>query len=184
MALLSLMAQPAAISGTLSRVRPVGTVRANDVVVDAAKVRQLEERIRDLERLLGRKTLEIPPSPSRRSEAEACRGRQRPHRGEVATSASNQRWAADVSRSRAGAAMRCPCRRSARESPTSGVGSVRLALPRTGRRTGAGGTASVPPDLAGAAYALLDRVGVEALQRTASGTRNACSGRWHRRSRR
>jgi transposase len=34
-------------------------VRADDVVVGAARVRQLEERIRELERLLGRKTLEV-----------------------------------------------------------------------------------------------------------------------------
>jgi transposase len=34
-------------------------VRADDVVVGAARVRQLEERIRGLERLLGRKTLEV-----------------------------------------------------------------------------------------------------------------------------
>ena len=34
-------------------------VRADDVVIGAAKVRQLEERIRHLERLLGRKTLEV-----------------------------------------------------------------------------------------------------------------------------
>jgi transposase len=34
-------------------------VRVDDEVISAAKVRQLEERIRDLERLLGRKTLEV-----------------------------------------------------------------------------------------------------------------------------
>jgi transposase len=34
-------------------------VRADDVVVGAARVRQLEERMRELERLLGRKTLEV-----------------------------------------------------------------------------------------------------------------------------
>jgi transposase len=34
-------------------------VRADDVVVGATRVRQLEERIRYLERLLGRKTLEV-----------------------------------------------------------------------------------------------------------------------------
>jgi transposase len=34
-------------------------VRIDDDVVGAAKVRQLEERIRELERLLGRKTLEV-----------------------------------------------------------------------------------------------------------------------------
>ena len=34
-------------------------VRADDVVIGAARVRQLEERIRELERLLGRKTLEV-----------------------------------------------------------------------------------------------------------------------------
>jgi transposase len=36
-----------------------GAVRADDEVIGAAKVRQLEERIRELERLLGRKTLEV-----------------------------------------------------------------------------------------------------------------------------
>lgn len=34
-------------------------VRADDEVVPAAEARRLEERVRDLERLLGRKTLEI-----------------------------------------------------------------------------------------------------------------------------
>ena len=34
-------------------------VRADDVVIGAGKVRQLEERIRELERMLGRKTLEV-----------------------------------------------------------------------------------------------------------------------------
>jgi transposase len=34
-------------------------VRADDIVIGAARVRQLEERIRELERLLGRKTLEV-----------------------------------------------------------------------------------------------------------------------------
>jgi transposase len=34
-------------------------VRVDDVVVGAARMRQLEERIRELERLLGRKTLEF-----------------------------------------------------------------------------------------------------------------------------
>jgi transposase len=34
-------------------------VRADDAVVAASEVRRLEERVRDLERLLGRKTLEI-----------------------------------------------------------------------------------------------------------------------------
>jgi transposase len=34
-------------------------VRVDDAVIGAARVRQLEERIRDLERLLGRKTLEV-----------------------------------------------------------------------------------------------------------------------------
>ena len=34
-------------------------VRADDEVIGAAKVRQLEERLRELERLLGRKTLEV-----------------------------------------------------------------------------------------------------------------------------
>ena len=34
-------------------------VRADDAVVAAAEVRRLEERVRDLERFLGRKTLEI-----------------------------------------------------------------------------------------------------------------------------
>jgi transposase len=34
-------------------------VRADDEVVGAVKVRQLEERVRELERLLGRKTLEV-----------------------------------------------------------------------------------------------------------------------------
>jgi transposase len=33
-------------------------VRVDDEVIGAAKVRQLEERVRELERLLGRKTLE------------------------------------------------------------------------------------------------------------------------------
>src|SRR5919106_2116970 len=34
-------------------------VRVDDEVIAAARVRQLEERIRELERLLGRKTLEV-----------------------------------------------------------------------------------------------------------------------------
>jgi transposase len=34
-------------------------IRADDEVVPAAEARRLEERVRDLERLLGRKTLEI-----------------------------------------------------------------------------------------------------------------------------
>ena len=34
-------------------------VRVDDEVIGAARVRQLEERIRELERLLGRKTLEV-----------------------------------------------------------------------------------------------------------------------------
>lgn len=34
-------------------------VRADDEVVPAAEARRLEERVRDLERLLGRKTLEL-----------------------------------------------------------------------------------------------------------------------------
>ena len=34
-------------------------VRADDEVIGAAKVRQLEERVRELERLLDRKTLEV-----------------------------------------------------------------------------------------------------------------------------
>ena len=34
-------------------------VRADDDVVPAADVRRLEERVRELERLLGRKTLEV-----------------------------------------------------------------------------------------------------------------------------
>ena len=34
-------------------------VRVDDAVIGAARVRQLEERIRELERLLGRKTLEV-----------------------------------------------------------------------------------------------------------------------------
>ena len=34
-------------------------VRADDEVVAASQVRRLEERVRDLERLLGRKTMEI-----------------------------------------------------------------------------------------------------------------------------
>ena len=34
-------------------------VRADDEVVPAAELRRLEERVRDLERLLGRKTMEI-----------------------------------------------------------------------------------------------------------------------------
>jgi transposase len=33
-------------------------VRADDEVVPAAELRRLEERVRDLERLLGRKTME------------------------------------------------------------------------------------------------------------------------------
>jgi putative transposase len=36
-----------------------GAVRVDDEVIGAARVRQLEERIRELERLLGRKTLEV-----------------------------------------------------------------------------------------------------------------------------
>jgi transposase len=39
-------------------------VRADDVVVGAARMRQLEERILELERLLGRKTLEVARSRS------------------------------------------------------------------------------------------------------------------------
>jgi transposase len=35
------------------------TVRVDDDVIGAARLRQLEERIRELERLLGRKTLEV-----------------------------------------------------------------------------------------------------------------------------
>jgi transposase len=34
-------------------------VRADDEVVAASEVRRLEERVRDLERLLGRKTMEV-----------------------------------------------------------------------------------------------------------------------------
>ncbi len=34
-------------------------VRADDEVVAASQVRRLEERVRELERLLGRKTLEV-----------------------------------------------------------------------------------------------------------------------------
>ena len=34
-------------------------VRADDDVVAAAEVRRLEERVRELERLLGRKTMEV-----------------------------------------------------------------------------------------------------------------------------
>jgi transposase len=34
-------------------------VRANEDVVAASEVRRLEERVRDLERLLGRKTMEV-----------------------------------------------------------------------------------------------------------------------------
>ena len=34
-------------------------VRVDDEVIGAAKIRQLEERVRELERLLGRKTLEV-----------------------------------------------------------------------------------------------------------------------------
>jgi transposase len=34
-------------------------IRVDDEVIGAARVRQLEERIRELERLLGRKTLEV-----------------------------------------------------------------------------------------------------------------------------
>ena len=34
-------------------------VRANDEVVAASEVRRLEERVRELERLLGRKTMEV-----------------------------------------------------------------------------------------------------------------------------
>jgi len=34
-------------------------IRANDEVVPAAELRRLEERVRDLERLLGRKTMEV-----------------------------------------------------------------------------------------------------------------------------
>ena len=34
-------------------------IRADDDVVPAAEARRLEERVRDLERLLGKKTLEI-----------------------------------------------------------------------------------------------------------------------------
>ena len=34
-------------------------VRADDDVVAAAELRRLEERVRDLERMLGRKTLEV-----------------------------------------------------------------------------------------------------------------------------
>ena len=34
-------------------------VRADDVVVPASEVRRLEERVRELERLLGRKTTEV-----------------------------------------------------------------------------------------------------------------------------
>jgi transposase len=34
-------------------------VRADDEVVEAAEVRRLEERVRELERLLGRKTMEV-----------------------------------------------------------------------------------------------------------------------------
>ena len=42
-------------------------IRADDEVIGAARVRQLEERIRELERLLGRKTL------VRRQPLEGCR---------------------------------------------------------------------------------------------------------------
>ena len=34
-------------------------MRADDEVVPAAELRRLEERVRDLERLLGRKTMEV-----------------------------------------------------------------------------------------------------------------------------
>ena len=34
-------------------------MRADDEVVAASEVRRLEERVRDLERLLGRKTMEV-----------------------------------------------------------------------------------------------------------------------------
>jgi transposase len=55
-------------------------VRADDAVVDAARVRQLEERIRELERLLGRKTLEVEilkeALAAARAKKRCCAGRR------------------------------------------------------------------------------------------------------------
>jgi len=42
-------------------------VRADDEVVAASEVRRLEERVRELERLLGRKTMEVESCPRKRS---------------------------------------------------------------------------------------------------------------------
>jgi putative transposase len=45
-------------------------VRADNVVVGAARVRELEERIRELERMLGRKTLEVEIQGGARRRAD------------------------------------------------------------------------------------------------------------------
>jgi transposase len=44
-------------------------VQVNDEVIGAAKVRHLEEKVRELERLLGRKTLEVEILKEARSAA-------------------------------------------------------------------------------------------------------------------
>ena len=55
-------------------------VRVDDEVTGAARVRQLEERIRDLERLLGRKTLEVEilkeALAAARAKNRCCAGRR------------------------------------------------------------------------------------------------------------
>ena len=67
-------------------------VQADDEVVAAGRMRELEARVRDLERLLGRKTLEVEVL----KEALAAAGRPvRAHEGRVIAAASNQRWSSD-----------------------------------------------------------------------------------------
>ena len=50
-------------------------VRVDDEVIGAARVRQLEERVRELERLLGRKTLARPAYRAWPASAARWRGR-------------------------------------------------------------------------------------------------------------
>jgi transposase len=55
-------------------------VRADDELIGAARVRQLEERIRELERRLGRKTLEVEilkeALSAARAKSRCCAGRR------------------------------------------------------------------------------------------------------------
>jgi hypothetical protein len=67
-------------------------VRADEDVVAASEVRRLEERVRDLERMLGRKTMEVeilkePLDLARVKNRPCCRDRRRPREADRRDSA-------------------------------------------------------------------------------------------------